>query len=106
MDQSKIGPQGMGPIKGNISNGRKDLENLTLSFLDTNMSFVDYNIRPWVIYANHKSLKHEPIKSILTVLQLAKTGSGKDLKPRAIWTFHGACPVSISSEEYNQNDAN
>jgi len=100
MDTSKIGADGYGGIKGNISNGRKSMENLTLSFLDTNMSFVDYNIRPWAIYASHKSLKDASVKQTITIIQLAKSGPKLPLVPRAIWTFHGACPVSISSQQW------
>lgn len=106
MTVSKVGPEGMGLIKGNISSGRNDMEELSISFLDTNMSFCDYNLRPWVIYANHRSLKDPAVKTTITILQLAKSGSGKPLMPRAIWTFHDACPISISSQEWNYgNDA-
>jgi hypothetical protein len=101
MNVSKLGPEGSGLIKGNISSGRKEMENLTISFLDTNMSFCDYNIRPWAIYASHKSLKDPAVKTSVTILQLAKTGPKKALRPRAIWTFFGACPVAISSQEWN-----
>jgi len=106
MNVSKIGPDGMGPIKGNISSGRKDMENVTLSFLDTNMSFCDYNIRPWAVYASHRSLKDPAVKTTLTVIQLGKIGHKKPLMPRAIWTFHDACPVNISSQEWNYGGDN
>ena len=101
MNVSKLGPDGCGLIKGNVSGGRKDMEPLTISFLDTNMSFCDYNLRPWTIYANHKSLKDPDVKTTITIIQFAKSGEGKSLIPRAIWTFHDACPVSIASEQWN-----
>lgn len=106
MNVSKIGPDGSGLIKGNISSGRQDMENLTISFLDTNMSFTDYNLRPWTIYASHKSLKNSSVKTTIIILQLAKAGVGKMLIPRAIWTFHDACPVKISSQEWNYGGDN
>jgi len=106
MNVSKLGPEGSGAIKGNISSGRMDMENLTISFLDTNMSFTDYNLRPWTVYASHRSLKEPTIKTTITVMQLAKTGPGSALLPRAIWTFHDACPVNISSEEWNYGGDN
>lgn len=98
---SKSGSDNSGGIKGNISSGRREMENLTISFLDTNMSFVDYNIRPWAIYASHKSLKDPSVKTTIVIIQFAKSGTGIPLMPRAIWTFHDACPVSIGSEEWN-----
>lgn len=101
MGASKLGPEGSGMIKGSISNGRMDMENLKISFLDTNTSFCDYNLRPWSIYASHRSLKDPDVKTTITIIQLAKSGAGKPMLPRAIWTFHDACPVSIASEEYN-----
>lgn len=106
MNVSKLGPDGCGLIKGNISSGRQDMENLSISFLDTNMSFADYNIRPWTIYASHKSLKDPAVKTTIVILQLAKSGAGNPLLPRAIWTFHDACPVSIESQEWNYGEDN
>ena len=106
MNVTKIGPEGSGLIKGNISSGRQDMGHVTLSFLDTNMSFCDYNIRPWAIYASHRSLKDPAVKTTLTVMQLAKTGYNKPLLPRAIWTFWDACPVNISSQEWNYGGDN
>ena len=101
MGASKLGPEGSGMLKGSISNGRMEMENLKISFLDTNMSFCDYNLRPWAIYASHRSLKDPDVKTTITIIQLAKSGAGKPMLPRAIWTFHDACPVSIASEEFN-----
>jgi|GEM_PF-5886159 len=106
MNVAKLGSEGSGLIKGNISNGRMDMENLSMSFLDTNMSFCDYNLRPWAIYASHKSLKDPSVKTTIIVMQLAKAGSGKPLMPRAIWTFHDACPVAIHSQEWNYGGDN
>jgi len=106
MNVSKSGSENSGLLKGNISSGRKDMENLTISFLDTNMSFTDYNIRPWTIYASHKSLKDPSVKTTIVIIQLAKAGVKKALLPRAIWTFHDACPVSIASEEWNYGGDN
>ena len=101
---SKSGPEGSGMIKGNIGGGRKDMQNLSMSFLDTNQSFTDFNIRPWIIYAGHKSLKDAASKTTITIIQLAKTGSGKILSPRAIWTFMDAVPVNIETEDYDYGE--
>ena len=106
MNTSKTGPEGSGLIKGNISNGRQDMENLRLSFIDTNMSFADYNLRPWAIYASHKSLKDPTVKTTITVIQWTKTGEKKPLLPRAIWTFHDACPVSLKSDDWKYEGDN
>jgi hypothetical protein len=106
MNAAKLGPEGSGMLKGSISNGRMEMENLKLSFLDTNMSFCDYNLRPWSIYASHRSLKDPKVKTTITIMQLAKTGEGNTMLPRAIWTFHDACPVSIASEEWNYGGDN
>ena len=102
INTQKIGVDGSsGLIKGNIGLGRKDLETVNISYLDTNLSFTDFNIRPWVAMVGHKSLKDDSLKTTLTVIQFAKTGYDKLLSPRTIWTFHGACPVSIGQQQIN-----
>lgn len=102
---NKMGLENSGMIKGNIGTGRKDMEVLQLSFLETNTSFVDFNLRPWSIYASHKSLKDPDVKTNMVVIQLGKTKYKTPLLPRKIWTFHDVCPVYIASEEYNYGES-
>ena len=98
---SRSGPANAGIIKGLVGNGRKDPENLNISFLETNNSFTDLNLRPWAIKVGHKSLKYSSLKTNITVIQLAKAGPGKSLVEKAKWIFHDACPIDIDTQEYN-----
>lgn len=98
---SKLGLDNTGVIKGNVgSGGRKELENLKISFLETNFSFTDTILRPWVLYNNHKSLK-QARKTTITITQFAKAGTDKTLIPRGTWTYINACPINIQSQEYS-----
>ena len=101
INTSRVGPDNMGLIKGVISNGRKELETINISFLDTNFSFTDLNLRPWTIMVGHKGLKDSTLKTSINIVQLAKAGPGKFLQPRAHWIFHDAAPISIDTQQYD-----
>jgi hypothetical protein len=97
-----------GFIGGPVVNERATKQNLTLDFLETNLSFVDAILRPWVILASHKGLVARPdgesIKTNITVIQYAKTNQNLSPIPRKIWTFYDVCPVAINQTNYNYAD--
>lgn len=99
----RIGPPGMGLVKGLIGNGRDNLSPLEISFIDTNYSFTDLILRPWTILTARNTL-HSPSKDLktnITVVQLAKNGPGNALVERAVWQFIDCCPISIDQQEYD-----
>lgn len=91
-----------------IMESRAPNDFLSLDFLETNLSFVDAVIRPWVLLTAHKGLvarpEEESIKTDITILQYSRTNQFLSQIPRKVWTFYGCCPVDISSTEYNYKD--
>lgn len=114
-------PEGIqmnGFLRTTTGNGRGDYSTgIRIAFLETNYSFVDTVIRPWVITTGHLGLITRPpsqqyrcniivcklgavagpkLKNDGTVLQ---EGIGPVVLQK--YTFFGACPISITGEEYN-----
>ena len=91
-----------GNIKGLIGTERGDLPIVTITFLETNQSFVDLVLRPWAIAVGHLSLKKFSLR--IPEIQLTcyqKDGAGNPLKIRKIINLINAVPTNIDTEEYN-----
>jgi len=91
-----------------ISEDRAPKQNLTLDFLETNLSFTDAILRPWSILVAHKGLVARPagegVKTNMTVIQYAKTNQNLSPIPRKIWTFYDVAPTHIGETQYNYYD--
>lgn len=89
-----------------IATGREAPTSMTIDFLETNTSFTDTVIRPWVIAGSHfgfiarnlrdpqESLKN--VKTTITILQYTRTIQSISMIPRKIWTFYNCAPTSVS----------
>lgn len=93
-----------GFLQGNILTNREAFENakLTLQFRETNTSFVDFIIRPWVILAAHKGYvarqnPAENIKTNITIIQYARTYQNISQIPRKIWRYYDCVPLSVGT---------
>lgn len=107
-ENNQVNPEGLqqsGFIRTVSGAGRDAFQNVTISFLETNVSFVDNVIRPWVIATAHLGMiarsgskNYRCNFSVYKLGVLTTTGS-----PHVImkYTFYGACPISVSGEEYN-----
>jgi len=79
---------------------------LTITFLETNTSFLDMVIRPWIILASHYGYVARPagpndmrhIKCNLTVLQYTRSYQKVSQIPRKVWTFYNCVPYQMSNE--------
>ena len=81
---------------------------LTMDFLETNTSFTDFVIRPWVIAGSHfgyvardpndSSEKLKNVKTTVTVLQYTRTVQGVSMIPRKIWNFYNCAPISVADQ--------
>ena len=99
---SRDGYANTGLWKGILSNGRSDLEQLSISFLETNLSFVDYALRPWAIAVSHNGLTDKRVRAnSITVWHLARMGAGVNLARRKVIKYHNCFPTAIDSQEYN-----
>ena len=104
------GLQNNGFIRGFVGGGRDNFPSLQVVFLDTNISFVDNVIRPWVITTAHLGLiareGDDNYRGNIDVYKLATIDS---LKPPIVaqrYTFYGVCPISVAGEEYNYSVSN
>jgi hypothetical protein len=102
-------PEGIqfgGYIRGYVGGGRDPLEPLKITFLETNISFVDNVIRPWVITTSYLGMiaRSGADKNYRCNISVYKLGvvTPQDF-PFILqkYTFYGACPVNVSGEEYN-----
>ena len=101
MNISREGSPNTGYIKGLVGVGREPFPVLNIAFLENNLSFVDYCLRPWCIAVSHQSLKDATLKTNITITFLGKTGVGNEPKSRKIFIYEDCCPISINEEEYN-----
>jgi hypothetical protein len=95
------------------SKGRGNYQKFTVSFLETNLSFVDLFIRQWMILTGHYGFvtRSDATKNIklpkLDILFYGKNGSGINQINRKIIRFFNVAPVSVegSSLGYNTDTA-
>ena len=112
---SKI-PNGRGFLGGVGADVRADFQPLTIQFLETNTSFIDFVIRPWIILGSHLGLVARPgdipeegaidpnnIKTNITVIQLAKTYQKRSPVQRKVWRFYNCVPHQMDAQELVTN---
>lgn len=100
-----------------VSDGRRSDNQLTIDFLETNTSFTDFVIRPWLIAAEHfgfvarekdsvNSRDIRNVKSTLYVMEYSRTFQNVSMIPKKIWTFFNCAPTSIDSYRLSYNEPN
>lgn len=87
---------------------REKYKKLGVTFLETNASFLDLIIRPWLVLVGYNGLVARSSSSeknvkcrFADVIMLAKTGIGNDMGIRKAYRFYNLAPVSIDGEEYS-----
>jgi len=92
-----------GYLGPSTSSNREGYNKLSITFTETNASFIDFIIRPWVILVGYNGLiarnmnspKNIRCKSI-NIIQLAKAGKKQSsMAKRKMMTFYNAAPVSL-----------
>lgn len=100
----------------NVEKSRSTLTNVSISFMETNASYVDAVIRPWNIVSSYLGLvpRADNIKGSIDAFFYTKNyapnastrsiGSAIEVAPkkRKIFSFKDVVPISINSEEYTQ----
>lgn len=101
-------PEGLqygGYLRTTVGGGRDAYTPLQIVFLDTNVSFADNVIRPWVIATSYLGLVADSsIDEYRTWFTLYRLGVIDRKTPAHITqkiTFYDACPVSVAGEEFN-----
>jgi len=107
-----------GFLPGVIAGGRNaEAPILDLQFRETNTSFIDFVIRPWVILASHYGFvarnpddSAEALKNMkvnIHIMQMTRTRAGVSQIPRKIWNFYNCVPFTVNEEtlEYTEEKA-
>lgn len=98
---------GRGFLNGLVSSGRGNYDSgLQINFMETNTSFVDFVIRPWIILADHYGFVARPpgeqnkdVSTTITILQYTRSYQKLSMIPRKIWTFYNCYPTTVGSRE-------
>lgn len=102
-----------GVLSGVVTKSRKQQEPVSISFLETETSFIDFVVRPWIVLTSHFGLiarnpnSPDNVKTDITAI-FYTTNNGINV-PRKIFNFYGAAPVSIDtplSYDYGTNSIN
>ena len=99
------GTQINGYIRTNIGGGRDTYGAMQLSFLDTNISFIDNTIRAWVLATGHLGLiarkGRDNYRCNFSVFKLGVISPDVPPFVSLHYRFFGACPVSFNADEWN-----
>lgn len=98
---TRQGAKNTGYIQGLVGEGRAGFPLLDIAFVENNVSFVDYMLRPWQVAVSHASLKNQSLKTDIDVIFLSKTGPHNPLAQRKHIKYKNCCPVNIDTQEYN-----
>lgn len=81
---------------------------LDIGFRETNTSFIDFVVRPWVILAAHFGLvarnpndATQAIKNMkcnMHVMQYTRSRAGVSMIPRKVWSFYNCVPFTVNEE--------
>lgn len=111
-ESTTVNPEGLqqnGFIRTTIGSGRDSYNGIKIVFLDTNVSFVDNVIRPWVIATSHLGLiarsGKDNYRCNITVYKLGVISREEPPFVLQKYSFFGACPVSVTGEEYNYSQS-
>lgn len=109
-------PNNRGFLPGIVgSNRQTEPPTLTIEFRDTNTSFIDHLLRPWVILGSHYGMTARPgdtpgrkdfrnMKCNMTLLQYGRTLNSISMVPRKAWTFYNCMPYNIGEETFNYSE--
>jgi hypothetical protein len=100
-----------------ILGGNRETEfpTLNIDFRETNTSFIDFVIRPWVILGSHFGMCARPgdilnrkdpknFKVNMTLLQYTFTYASISMIPRKVFTFYNCMPYQIAEQTLDYTD--
>lgn len=107
-----------GILGGLYSSNRVQQQNIKTTFLETETSFIDLILRPWVIMTSHLGLiargSSATVKTNLTIFIYSKYPKSKNqfiptndvpaVSVRKVYKFYGCAPVGISDAGYGKHD--
>lgn len=108
-----------GLLYPSISRGRMSTQNLTISFLETNNSYIDNVLRPWSVVSSYTGLVSRTEGEIKGSIEALFFGKSDELQPTTIngsptltlqgrrvikrkrINFYNVVPVNINAQEYS-----
>ena len=105
-------PNNRGFLPGVLGGSRNaEPPTLVLDFLETNTSFIDFVIRPWVILGSHFGMVARPgdrnglrdaknMKVNMTILNYTRTLQNISMIPRKVWTFYNCMPFNVAEQNF------
>jgi len=105
-------PNNRGFLPGVLGGSRNtEPPTLVLDFLETNTSFIDFVIRPWVILGSHFGMVARPgdrnglrdaknMKVNMTILNYTRTLQNISMIPRKAWTFFNCMPYNVAEQNF------
>lgn len=98
-----------GLIRSYVGGGRNAFPEMSMTFLETNVSFVDNVVRPWVLATAAFGLiarkKPQKYRTNLTCYKLGVTRPGETPSVLMKITFKDICAISVSDEGYEYTTA-
>ena len=95
-------------LRSYVGQGRNQMPEMRMTFIDTNVSFADNFLRPWVIATGTFGLWagtfEDPAENYRTNITCAKLGAyspGDGPAITQLITFYDACCTSVANEELN-----
>ena len=101
INTSRVGSSQVGAMKGLIGEGRLDLNAANITFLESNISFVDGLVRPWMALVGHRSLKDQMLRCDIELMCLEKWELNAPLRVRKTMKFKNAVPINVDAVELN-----
>lgn len=109
-------PNNRGFLPGILGGGRSvEPPSIVINFRETNTSFIDFVIRPWVILASHFGMTARPgdikgkkdfrnMKVNMTLLEYTRTYHSISMIPRKVFTFYNCIPYQVSEQSLDYTD--
>lgn len=89
-------------IRGGIGQGRQDFDSVRIGFLNTNVSFVDNVIRPWLVMTGHLGMvARPPEQKYRCNMTVYKLGIDRVDRPPFVaqqFNFWEVCPINVTNE--------
>ena len=105
LNYSQEGIDYNGFITGGVGKGRTNFDPLNISFLNTNVSFLENVIRPWVVMTGHLGMIARPdsqkYRCNMTIYRLGIDRVDRPPFVAQQFNYFGVCPINIFAEEYS-----
>jgi len=97
------------------SNRDTEFPTLVIDFRETNTSFIDFVVRPWVILGSHFGMAARPgdvagkkdernMKVNMTLLEYTRTLHSISMIPRKVFNFYNCVPYQVSEQSLDYSD--